>query len=197
MPAGICWNLVLIPPHEASPGPSHELRTPMLRENHAILRSDQGMDMTSQADTRDDLFVVPAPVPQIQPPTVIHESPHCIVVEESPPPPQRPTPVGPVSPPPSPRRVTYIQHVDGIPYLIRPSVGGSSRGGHTSSGGAPAPVAARPTPSFHPAGGGALVPPWPVGLLAGAVVGHLLPAGVEVPHHNILGAPLARGGRLT
>ena len=79
---------------------------------------------------------VSAPVPQIQPPTVVHESPHYIVVDESPPPPPRPNPVGPVSPPPSPRRVTYIQHVDGIPYLIRPSVGGGSGGGggHSSRG---------------------------------------------------------------
>ena len=41
-------------------------------------------------------------------------------------------------------------------------------------GGVPAPVAARPTSPSRPAGGGPLVPAWPGGLLAEAVVGHLL-----------------------
>ena len=54
-----------------------------------------------------------------------------IVVDESPPPPLRPNTVGPVPPPPSPRhrQVAYIEQVQGIPRLIRPSSGGGSGGG--------------------------------------------------------------------
>ena len=44
--------------------------------------------------------------------------------------------------------------------------------------------------------GGPLVPPWPRGLLAEVVVGHLLPMGVGVPGFSILGAPLKHGGRM-
>ena len=40
------------------------------------------------------------------------------------------------------------------------------------------------------------VPPWPVRLLAEAVVGHHLLLGVGVPHFDILGPPLKHGGRL-
>ena len=52
-----------------------------------------------------------------------------------------------------PRQAAYIERVLGIPHLIRPSRGGGSGEGHPSSGGASAPVAARPTPPFCPAGG--------------------------------------------
>ena len=41
--------------------------------------------------------------PRIQSPTVVHESPQYIVVDESPLPPPQPNTVGPISPPPSPR----------------------------------------------------------------------------------------------
>ena len=67
--------------------------------------------------------------PSIQSPTVVHESPQHIVVEESPPPPRQPNPASPIAPPPSPRRGAYIEHVNGIPYLTRPSCGGCSQGG--------------------------------------------------------------------
>ena len=83
---------------------------------------------------------------------VVHETPQYIVVDESPPPPPQPNAVGPVSLPPSARQPAYIDHANGIPYLIRPSRGGGSAGGgDSSSGGAPAPVAARPTPPSRPA----------------------------------------------
>ena len=93
--------------------------------------------------------------PRTQSPMVVHGSPQYIVLDESPPPPPRPNAVGPVPPPPSPRhrQVAYIEQVQGIPHLIRPSSGGGSGGGHPSSEGAPAPVAARPTPPSRPAGG--------------------------------------------
>ena len=84
---------------------------------------------------------------------MVHESPQYIVVEEFPLPPPQPNPVGPVSPPPSPRQGAYIEHVDRIPCLIRPPRGGGSGGDILRVGGAPAPVAARPTPSFCPARG--------------------------------------------
>ena len=91
--------------------------------------------------------------PRIQSPVLVQKSPQYIVVNENPPPPTQPNTVGPVPPPPSPRQPAYIEHVNDVPYLIRPSRGGASGGGHCSSGGAPAPVAARPTPPSHPAGG--------------------------------------------
>ena len=129
---------------------------------------------------------------------VVHESPQYIVVDDSPPPPPRPNTVGHVPPPPSPRhrQVAYIEHVQGIPHLVRPSSGGGLGGRHPSSGGAPAPVAARPTPPSRPAGG-PLVPPWQGGLLGGAVVGHLLLVEGGVHPFDILGAPLLHGGRKT
>ena len=98
---------------------------------------------------------VSASHPRTQSPMVVHESPQYIVVDESPPPPPRPNTVGPVPPPPSPRhrQVAYIEQVQGIPHLIRPSSGGGSGGGHSSSGRAPVPVAARPTPLSRPAAG--------------------------------------------
>ena len=92
--------------------------------------------------------------PRIHSPLVVHESPQYIVVEESPSPQPQPNTVGPFPPSLSPHQPAYIEHVNGIPYLIRPSLGGGSGGGHSSGGGAPAPVAARPTPPSHPAGGG-------------------------------------------
>ena len=91
--------------------------------------------------------------PSIRSPAEVCESPQYIVVDESPLPPPQPKAVGPISPPPSPRQRAYIEHVVGSQYLIRPSRGGVSGGGHSSSGGAPAPVAVRPTPPFGPSGG--------------------------------------------
>ena len=72
---------------------------------------------------------------QIKTPTVHHESPYYMVAEESPPPPPRPNAVDSISPRPSPERMTDIQYVDGISYLVRPSVGGSLGGEHSSHGG--------------------------------------------------------------
>ena len=114
--------------------------------------------------------------PRIQSPLVVNESPQYILVDKSPPPPLQPNTVGPVSPPPSarPRQAAYIERVHGIPHLIRPSRGGGSGGGHSSSVGAPAPVAIRPTRQ--------------------AVVGQILLAGGRGPPFNILGAPLKSGG---
>ena len=66
--------------------------------------------------------------PQTQSPTVVHKSPQYIVVEESPPPAPQLNPVGPISPPPSPRQAAYIECLNGILYLSRPSVGGGSGG---------------------------------------------------------------------
>ena len=86
-----------------------------------------------------------------------------------------------------------MERVQGICRVIRPFRGGGSGGGHSSSGVAPATVAARRTPPFCQA----LVPPWPGGLLAEAVVGHLLLMGVEVSRLDILGTPLKHGGMLT
>ena len=60
---------------------------------------------------------------------VVHETPQYIVVDESPPPPLQPNAVGPVSPRPSARQPAYMDHANGIPYLIRPSRGGGSGGG--------------------------------------------------------------------
>ena len=92
--------------------------------------------------------------PRTQSPMVVHESPQYIVVDESPPPPPQPNTVGPFPPPPSPRprHLAYIEQVQGIPHLIWPSCGGGSGGGHFSSEGVPAPVAARPTTPSCPAG---------------------------------------------
>ena len=91
--------------------------------------------------------------PQAPSSTVVHKSPQYIVVEESPLPPLQLKPVRRISSPPSPSPGAYNEYLNGIPYLIRPSHGGGSGGEHSSSGGAPAPVAARRTPSFCPAGG--------------------------------------------
>ena len=90
-----------------------------------------------------------------QSPMVVHESPQSIVVDASPLQPPPPNTVGPVPPPPSPRhrQVAYIEHVHGIPHLVGPSNCGGSGGGHPSSGGAPAPVAARPKPPSRRARG--------------------------------------------
>ena len=129
---------------------------------------------------------------------VVHESPQYIVVDASPAPPPRPNTVGPVPPPPSPRQrqVAYIEHVQGIPHLVWPSNCGGSGGGHPSSGGAPAPVAAHPTPLSRPAGGPS--GPSVAGAAAGgAVVGHLLLVEGGVHPFEIPGAPLLHGGRKT
>ena len=61
--------------------------------------------------------------------TLVHELPQYIVVEESLLPPPQPNPVGPDSPPLSPRQGAYIKYLNGIPYLIRPSHGEGSGGG--------------------------------------------------------------------
>ena len=139
---------------------------------------------------------VSASHPPFQPPMVVHESPQYIVVDESSPPAPQPNTVGPVSPPPSTRpcQPAYIEHANGIPYLIRPSCGGGSGGGHASCAGAPAPLLRASHPRFA-LWGGPLVPLWRGGLLAEAVVGHLLPVEGGVPRFHILGAPLRHGGR--
>ena len=92
--------------------------------------------------------------PRTQSNVVVHESPQYIVVDESPSPPPQPNTVGPALSLPPTRQPAYIEHVKGIPYLIRPSRDrGSGGGGHSSSGGALAPVAARATSPSRPAGG--------------------------------------------
>ena len=123
---------------------------------------------------------------------VVHESPQCIVVDESPPPPPQPNTVGPVSPPPSPRprQPAYIEHVNRIPYLIRPSRGGGPGGGGMPLvGGAPAPVAARPAPPTRPAGG-ASAPSVAGGAAAGSGGESSPSRGGGVPRFDILGATL-------
>ena len=45
--------------------------------------------------------------------------------------------------------------------------------------------------------GGPLIPPWPEGLLAEAVAGHLLLVGLDFIRYDILGAQLKHGGKLT
>ena len=132
--------------------------------------------------------------PRIQSPVVVHESPQHIVVDESPPPPPQPNTVGPVSPPPSPL-AAYIEHVDGIPFLVRPSRDGGSGGEHTSSGGAPAPVAARPTPPSRPAGGPS-GPSVAGGAAGGGGGGSSPPRGGGGPSFRHSGAPLKHGGRM-
>ena len=93
--------------------------------------------------------------PRIQSPMVVHESPQYIVVNESPPPPPQPNTVGPVSPPPSSRpcQETYIGHVDGIPYLVRPTPGPVLGGGHSCSGGGACACCCAPHIPVPPCGG--------------------------------------------
>ena len=135
--------------------------------------------------------------PRIQSPVVVHESPQYTVVDESPPPLLRPSTVGPIPPPPSPRQPAYVEHVNGIPYLVRPSRGGGSGGGeHSSSGGAPAPVAARPTPPPRPAGGPS-GPSVAGGAAGGGNGGSSPPRGGGVHRFDILRAPLKHGGGTT
>ena len=126
----------------------------------------------------------------------VHESPQDIVVDESPLPPPRPNTVGPVPPPPSPRlcQVAYIGQVQGIPHLIRPCCGGSSGGAHSSSGGAPAPVAARPTAPSRPARGALWSLRGRGGCLRGRwwVICSSWRGGVH--RFDILGAPLLHRG---
>ena len=116
------------------------------------------------------------------------------MVRESPPLPLRPNCVGPISPRPSPRWGAYIQHLDGIPYLIRPPRGGRF-GGETffQFGGRLQLVQRARHPRFT-LQVGHLVPPQPGGLLGKALVRHCLLIGVEVPRLSILGAPLAHWG---
>ena len=153
---------------------------------------------TGNAEVATGSEHVSASHPLMQSPTVLHESPEYVVLEESPPPPPQPNPVGPIFPPLSPCQDAYIEQENAILYLIWPSRGGSSGRRHSSSGGAPSPVAARPTPQFCQFWGVLWsLAPWPGGLLAGAVAGHLLLAGVEVPRFDILGTPLKHGERLT
>ena len=117
--------------------------------------------------------------PRIQSPTVVHESPQYIVVDESPPPPPQPNTVGAVSPPPPPRprQAAYIERVHGMPHLIQPSRGeGSGGGGIPLVGGRLHLLLRTPQPRLA-LQGGPLVPPWQGGLLEEAVVGHLLLVG--------------------
>ena len=136
--------------------------------------------------------------PRTRSPMVVHESPQYIVVDDSPPPPPRPNTVGHVPPPPSPRhrQVAYIEHVQGIPHLVRPSSGGGSGGDIPLVGGRQRLLLRAPNPR-HALRGGPLVPPWQGGLPGGAVVGHLLLVEGEVHLFDILGAPLLHGGRTT
>ena len=129
---------------------------------------------------------------------VVHESPQYIVVDDSPPPPPRPNTVGHVPPPPSPRhrQVAYIEHVQGIPHLVRPSSGGVRGGDIPLVGGRQHLLLRAPHPRLA-LRGGPLVPPWQGGLLGGAVVGHLLLVEGGVHPFDILGAPLLHGGRTT
>ena len=135
---------------------------------------------------------------RIQSPTVVHESGQHIVVDESPPPPPQPNPVGPISPPPSARpcQGAYIKHVDGIPYLVRPSRAEGSGGDISLVGGRLHLLLRAPHPRFA-LRRGPLVPLLPRGLLLEAVAGYLLLLGVDVPRFDILGAPLKRGVRMT
>ena len=135
--------------------------------------------------------------PSIKPPTAVHESPQYIVVEESPPPAPQPNPVGPISPPLSPRQGAYIEHVNGIPYLIRTSCGGGSGGGAFFQRGGACTRCCAPNAPVLPSRGALWSPLWPGGLLAEAVAGHLLLVRVGVPCSNILGVPLNHGGRLS
>ena len=137
--------------------------------------------------------------PRTQSPVVVHESPQCIVVDESPPPPPQPNTVGPVPPPPSPRprQVAYIEQVQGIPHLIWPSCGGGwGGGGIPLVGGRQRLLLRAPHPRLA-LRGGPLVPTWQGGLLGGSVVGHLLLVEGGVHRFDILGAPLLHGGGAT
>ena len=87
--------------------------------------------------------------------------------------------------------------MEGVPYLVRPSHGRGSGGG----GGIPLvrgclSLLLRAPRARSALRGGRLVPPWPGGLLAVAVVVHLLLVGVGVPLLDNLGAPLKRRGAL-
>ena len=116
---------------------------------------------------------------RVQSPVVVHQSPQYIVVDESPSPPSQPNTVGPVSPPPSPRprQATYIERVHGIPHLIRPSRGGGTGGGGMPLVGGRVRLLLRAPRTRLALRGGPLVPQWQGGLLAEAVVGHLLLVG--------------------
>ena len=70
-----------------------------------------------------------ASYPRTRSHVVVHEAPQYLVVDESPPPAPPPTTVGPVPPPPSRRQLAYVEHVNGIPYVIGPSPGRGSGGG--------------------------------------------------------------------
>ena len=98
---------------------------------------------------------------------VVHESPHYIVVQQSPPLDPQPNPVGPISAPSSMWRGAYNQRLGGIQNPDSTIPGWEFWGGFILSvkGGSP-PVAARPTRSCHPAVG----PPGPY-VARGAVLG--------------------------
>ena len=93
--------------------------------------------------------------PRTQSPLVVHESPQYIVVDEFPSPPPRPNTVGLVPPPPSPRhhQVAYIEHVQGILHLVRPSSGGGSRGGTSLQWGGASTCCCAPHTPVLPCGG--------------------------------------------
>ena len=90
----------------------------------------------------------------IQSPTVVHKLPQYIFLEESLLPHPQPNPVGPISPPPSPRQKAYIEHVHGISHLIRPSGVGGSGGGHSSRWGGICTCCCTPHTPVLPCGGG-------------------------------------------
>ena len=87
--------------------------------------------------------------------------------------------------------------MNGITSLTRPSCGGGSGGEHSYSRGVTCTSCCAPNIPVLPGGGAVWSLSGEGGLLAGAVVAHLSSGGVEVPHFDILGAPLKQGRRLT
>ena len=85
--------------------------------------------------------------------------------------------------------------MDGIPYSFWLSRGGGSGGDIPLVGGCLSLLLHAPH-TYFALGGGRLVPPWPGGLLAEALVGHLLLVLVGVPRFDILGTALKQGERL-
>ena len=131
---------------------------------------------------------------RIQSPMVVHESPLYIVVDECRPRRPQPNTGGSFFPSPSPL-AAHTEHLDSIPYLVRPSREGGSGGGYTSSGGAPAHVAARPTRPICPAGGSS-GPSVAGGAAGGGSGGSSPPRGGGVPSFGHSGALLRHGGRM-
>ena len=84
----------------------------------------------------------------------------------------------------------------GILHLTRSSRGGGSGGDFPLVGGHLRLLLRAPHPRFA-LQGGPLVPAWPGGLLAEAVLGHSLLVGVGVPRFDILGPRSTAGGGMT